>query len=107
MGAIIPQGWPMLRCNQQRTGYTPGVSCFTDTVSVYAKWAFLVKSEKNLFFSSPVSADFNSDDKKDIVLGSWGGGSFTFPTAELYRGDDHFNIWSSDVISHGPLFKLI
>ncbi|MDD5529297.1 MAG: FG-GAP-like repeat-containing protein [bacterium] len=98
LNTTIPEGWPMFRCNQQRTGYTPGVSCLNNVIK---KWALLIQnSEGDMIYSGPTAADFDSDGKKDILIGSVGGTSY--PTADLYRGYDGTFLWASDFMGEGP-----
>ena len=100
VSVAIPEGWPMLRGNQQRTGYVAGVSCFTDTCQV--KWELLVEnSEMAIIFNGPVSADFNTDSKNDIVIGICAGG---FPVSIVYRGYDGAVLWRADSSGGGPKY---
>ncbi|MDD2890709.1 MAG: FG-GAP-like repeat-containing protein [bacterium] len=96
----VPSGWPMLRANEQRTGYVQGYSHFSD--SAIKKWDLLIQnSEGDVIYSSPVSADFNGDTKNDILVGSC---SPSFPTADLYRGYDGTFIWATPDTEMGPYF---
>lgn len=102
ISATIPSGWPMLRCNQERTGYTPGYAAMVDTA--YKKWGFVVEdSENDIIYSSPVAADFTGDGKKDLCIGaSYSGG---YPIANLYRGYDRYNLWDAGFTGYGPKFN--
>ena len=99
IGAVIPSGWPMLRCNQQRTGYTPGESCFDN---MKKKWDFLAQnSESDIFYTSPTAADFTLNTQKDILITPESSG---FPMAEVHRGTDGGTIWESSLQIGGPSF---
>lgn len=98
--ATIPVGWPMLRQNEQRTGYIAGHSHFAD--SAIKKWDLIVQnSEVDIIYSSPISADFTGDNKNDILIGSFGP---EFPVADLYTGFDGSVIWATPDSGVGSYF---
>ncbi|MEO0210613.1 MAG: PQQ-binding-like beta-propeller repeat protein [candidate division WOR-3 bacterium] len=92
VSAVIPQGWPMFRYDQARTGFCPAVSDFSAKPRSKVEW--MVWDEGDLILASPVGADFNDDGWHDVVTSSYTAGFF-YPLVDVYRGDNGLRIWSS------------
>jgi len=93
LAATIPQGWPMFRYDQARTGFCPARANFSSMPQTKAEW--IVWDEGDIVYASPVGADFNSDGWHDVLVGSYG--MMGYPITDVYRGYNGSMIWASPV----------
>jgi hypothetical protein len=94
ISAIIPEGWPVFRYDQARTGFSPAKADFSTKPQAKAEW--MVWGEDDIIYASPVGADFNGDGWHDMAIASYGKES-RYPLADVYRGSDGSMIWASGI----------
>ncbi|MEO0181151.1 MAG: PQQ-binding-like beta-propeller repeat protein, partial [candidate division WOR-3 bacterium] len=92
VSAVIPEGWPMFRYDQARTGFCPATADFSSRPQAKAEW--MVWSEEDNIYASPVGADFGGDGWHDVLIGSYGK-TASYPLADVYCGNNGALIWAS------------
>ncbi len=79
------------RVDPQRTGYYPK-SCSSNIFSPSEVAGWLVRSEQDIFYTTPALYDYNDDGVPDLVLATSAPG---FPLVDVYTWEGE-NLWHSD-----------